>query len=156
SHAAPLLASPASRSYVRRARAEVHAGCDRARRSCDRLRSGPETAFWAGGDPPARLELEPIDAAVAQADAINVQRFGDDDVVGPARRKPSALREPGSAGESAALFVDGAADFNRAFEPDAGTLDGVRGEHRRSDSRLHVAGAASVNTAVANSGRKWI
>ena len=35
---------------------------------------------------PLRLDLEPVHAAMADADAVDVERLGDDDEVGPVAR----------------------------------------------------------------------
>ena len=60
------------------------------------------------------------------------------------------LRQPRRAGEAAALLVHGAADFDGAFELDAGTANRFDRIHRRGDAGLHVAGASPVDAAVAD------
>ena len=99
---------------------------------------------------PVRLHLEPVDAAVADADAIDAQRLGDDGEVGAVGAEPPLLRQPGDAGEAAALFVDRAADLDAAVQLDAGAPDRLDGEQRRGDAGLHVARAASPDPAVAD------
>ena len=84
-------------------------------------------------DPAARGHLEPVHAAMADADAIDVQRLGDDDEIGAPLRDASGLGQPRDAGEAAALFVDGAADLDRA----------------RAASRPARAIASAANTAAA-------
>ena len=87
---------------------------------------------------------------MADADAIDVERLGNDDEVGSPLRDPPALGEMRDAGEAAALFVHRAADLDRARQRDAGALDRFGGKHRRGDAGLHVADAAAVDPAVAH------
>ena len=111
-------------------------------------RADAEERHAAVRDAAARQHLEPVDAAVADADAVDVQRLGDDDVVGPLGAETPVLREPRDAGKAAALFVHGAADFDRAIQLDAGAADAFDGKERRGDAGLHVARAAAVDPAV--------
>ena len=108
-----------------------------------------EKRHAAVADAPGGGDLEPVDAAMADADAIDVERLGDDDVVGVARAQAPLLGQPRDAGEAAALLVDRAADLDRALQLDAGAPDRFGREHRRGDARLHVAGAAAVDPPVA-------
>ena len=96
------------------------------------------------------LELEPVDAAVAHADAVDAERLGDDDVVGAASVDAARLGEPGDAREAAALLVDAAAHLDAALELDAGALQALHGVDGGGNPRLHVAGAAAVETSVAH------
>ncbi len=96
------------------------------------------------------------DAAVADADAIDVQRLGDDHGVDSIRRQSLVFRQPGDTGEAAALFVDRPADFDRPLEGDAGAANRLCREHGRGDPRFHVARAAPVDAAVANHPAKRI
>ena len=77
-------------------------------------RARPEERHAAVRDAAARHHFEPVDAAMADADPIDVERLRDDDVVGPLGAEPAVLGEPGDAGEAAALFVHRAADLDRA------------------------------------------
>jgi hypothetical protein len=54
------------------------------------------------------LDLGPPDAAMAQADAVLVQRFGDDDVLDASARNSRALRQIGDAAIAAGFLVGGA------------------------------------------------
>ena len=99
-------------------------------------------------DASARQHFEPVHAAVADADAIDVQRLGDDDVVGPRGAEAAVLGEPGDAGKAAALFVDGAADFDRAVAARRRRGGCLRPQRAPRDSGLHVARSAAVNPPV--------
>ena len=103
-------------------------------------RADAEERHAAVRDAAARHHLEPVHAAMADADAIDVQRLGDDDVVGPRRAlmRPCS-REPGDAGKAAALLVDGAADLDGAVQLDAGAADRLGRVDRGGDAGLHVA-----------------
>jgi hypothetical protein len=87
---------------------------------------------------------------VTDADAIDVQRLGDDHEVGLSLRHAAALCQVRNAGEAAALFVHGAADLDGAGQRNAGTLDGLGGKERRRDARFHVARATAVDPSVAD------
>ena len=76
------------------------------------------------------------------------ERLGDDHEIGPSLRNPPDLGEVRHAGKAAALFVHGAADFQRPRQPHARARDRFSGEHRRRDTGLHVADAAAVNLSV--------
>ena len=106
--------------------------------------------------PTVRLDLEPVHAAVADADAVDVQRLGDDHVVASSGRQAAVFRKPGHASESAAFFVHRAADLDRPFELDASSANSLRGIHGRGDAGFHVARAAPVDAAVADRAGKWI
>jgi hypothetical protein len=93
---------------------------------------------------------------VTDADPVHVQRLGDDDVVGPHGAETPVLGEPRDAGKPAALFIHGAADFNRAIQRDAGAADAFDRKERRGDSGLHVARSAAVDPAVDDVTAKWI
>src|SRR5204863_5984158 len=96
----------------------------------------------------ARGDLGPIDAAVTDADAIYVERLGDDDVIGAVRGDQALIAELGDAGESAALLVDRAALFDAASQRQPGAADGLDGVDRRRDPGLLVRGAASPQTPL--------
>ena len=65
-------------------------------------------------DAPLGLDLAPPDAAVADADAVDVERLGDDHVVDAGLGEPAALGQPGDAAVAAGLLVAGAGDLDRA------------------------------------------
>ena len=98
----------------------------------------------------ARAHAAPVDAAMPDADAIDAERLGDDDVIGPRRRDPPGLGQPADAGEAAALLVDGAAHLDGAAERRAGAPQRLGGDHRGGEPRLHVGGAATVEQPVAD------
>ena len=92
--------------------------------------------------------FEPVDAAMADADAIDVEGLGNDHEIGPSLRNPPDLRKVRHAGKAAALFVHRAADFQRPRQPHARARDRFSREHRRRDTGLHVADAAAVDLPV--------
>ncbi len=99
-------------------------------------------------DPPVRGDLEPVDAPVADADAVHVEGLGDDDRVGPAPGHATLLGQPGHPGPAAALLVHGARDLYRAGQAHARPADRFGGVDRRRDPRLHVGGPAAVDAPV--------
>src|SRR5579863_6782037 len=101
-------------------------------------------------------DFEPIDAAMSEADAVDVQGFGDDDEVGAAARDQAVLGEVGHAGESAAFFVDRAALFDRATETHSGAADGFDGEDGGGDAGLLVGCAAAEDLAIRQGGTEGI
>ena len=62
------------------------------------------------------LDLGPPDAAMAEADAVLVERLGDDDVVDPRLREIALLGQVGDAAEAAGFLVDRAGNLDRARE----------------------------------------
>ena len=54
-------------------------------------RADAEKRHAAVRDAAAGQHLEPVDAAVADANAVDVERLGDDDVVGPLGAEPPVL-----------------------------------------------------------------
>src|SRR5688500_2969684 len=100
------------------------------------------------GDAAARFELEPVHAAMADADAIDVERLWNDDVINAIGTDAATFGQIRDTGKPAAFLVDGAAHLDRSGELDAGTANGVRGENRSRDACFHSAGAATVNAAV--------
>jgi hypothetical protein len=100
-------------------------------------------------NPPARRELEPVDAAVTGADPIDVERLRDDDVVGPRLRDTAHLGQVRDAGKAAALFVHGPADLDRARHRHAGARDGLGRKDGGRDAGFHVADTAADDAAVA-------
>ena len=56
-------------------------------------------------DPAMGFDLAPPHAAVADTDAVHVQRLRDDDVVDAGRGEPAAFRQPGDAAVASRLLV---------------------------------------------------
>ena len=104
----------------------------------------------AVGDPALGLDLGPPDAAVADADPVDVERLGDDDVVDPGAGEEAPLGQVGDPGEAAGFLVHRAGDLDRPGKRDAGLEDRLDRDHRSGDAALHVAGAAAVHLAVAD------
>ena len=115
-----------------------------------------EKGHAAMRDASVRGDFEPIDAPMSDADAIDVQRFRDDHVVGARGSNPLLLTEERHAGEPAAFLVDRAADFNAAVQAHACAANRFCGVYRSGDSGLHIAGAASVNAAAPDYAAKRI
>ena len=107
-------------------------------------------------DPPFRLDCEPVHAAMSDADAIDVERLGDDDEVSALLAETTVLGQPGDACKSAALLVDGATDLDGAVQLDSRTTDGLGGEDRGGKARLHIARSATPDPAVAHLAAKRI
>ena len=93
---------------------------------------------------------------MTDADAVDVQRLRNDHEIGASLRDPPLLRQVRDAGKSAALFVDRAADLDRAGQPDAGALERLGGKHRRRNAGFHVADTATVNFTVAHQAAEGI
>src|ERR1700688_2020123 len=58
--------------------------------------------------------LGPPHAAMSDADAIDIERLGDDDVVHARRGKPATLRQIMHSSVSARLFIDGSRNLEGA------------------------------------------
>src|SRR5207244_5974001 len=100
-------------------------------------------------NPTERLHLEPIDSAMAKADAVDVERLRDDDEVGAVAMHVAFLSEICHAGESAALFVDRAALLDAAMQAHSLASNGFDGINRGDDSGLLVGRASPIDFAVA-------
>ncbi len=118
---------------------------------------GADAKVWhrAMGDASVGSDLEPIDASMAEADAIFVGGFGDDDEVGFVFTDPAVTRHVGDPGKAAALFIDTAALFDGAVEAYPGAADGFDREDRGGDARFLVGDSAAVELAVADDGSEW-
>src|SRR6202021_3128269 len=57
--------------------------------------------------PPMGFYLGPPHAAMSDADAVDIERFGDDNVIHARRGKPATLRQIVHSAVSARLFIDG-------------------------------------------------
>ena len=94
------------------------------------------------------LDLGPPDAAMAEADAVLVQRFGNDDVVDLGLREIALLRQIGDAAEAARFLVDRAGNLDRARKIRIDVHERLDGDDRGGEPALHVAGAAAIDLAV--------
>ena len=101
---------------------------------------------------PVGFDLGPPHAAMADADAIDIERFGDDDVIDARRGKPAALRQIMHAAVAARLFVDGARDLERPRQSRAGVDQRFDRDDGRRKAALHVAGAPAVDSAFLHHG----
>ncbi len=104
-------------------------------------------------DPAERLDLEPINAAMAQADAIDVQRLRDDDEIGAIVVNVTLRGEVCHPGESAAFFVDRPALFDAPMEAHSRTANCFDCVNRGHDARFLVGSASAVDLAVAEGAR---
>ncbi len=100
------------------------------------------------GDAAPGFDLGPPDAAMAEADAVLVERLGDDDVIDARARQDALLGEIGDAAIAAGFLVGGAGDFDGAGMVWTEIEEGLDGDDGGSEPTLHVAGAAPVNLAV--------
>ncbi len=99
-------------------------------------------------DAPERLDLRPPHAAVPEADAVLVQRFGDDDVLHAAGREPALLRQVRDAAIAARLLVRRAGNLDGPVEAGADVGKNLGRDDRGGEPALHVAGAAAIDPAV--------
>src|ERR1700730_13668526 len=93
------------------------------------------------------FNLGPPHAAMADADAIDVERFRDDDVIDARRGKPAALRQIVHAAVAPRLFVDGAGDLERTRQR-AGVDQRFDRDDGRRKASLHVASAPAIDSAL--------
>jgi hypothetical protein len=84
------------------------------------------------------------------ADPVDVEGLRDDGVVGPALRDAPLLGQVGDSREAPALLVDRPADLDRAGQNGPGPPERLAGMDRGRDARLHVAGPAAPDLAVAD------
>ena len=95
-------------------------------------------------------DLAPVDAAVADRDAVDAERLRDDDEILPVGRQHALAGQPRHAGEPAALLVDGGADLDRPLERHAGPADRLGREDGGSEAPLHVRAPAPVDAVAAH------
>jgi hypothetical protein len=79
---------------------------------------------------------------MAQADAVLVQGFGDDDVLDRVRVKPSLTCQTGNPAEAARVFIRRCADVDGTLKAGVGGDEGFSGDDAGGKPALHVAGAA--------------
>src|SRR5690606_35749578 len=102
------------------------------------------------GDAAMGLDLAPPDAAMAETDAVDIERLGNHHVIDAGLREEAAAGEIGNAAIAARFLVDRSGDLDRARKPRRHLDQRFRGDDRRRDSALHVAGAAAIDPAVAD------
>ena len=90
-----------------------------------------------------RGDFEPIHAAMSQADAVDVERLGDDHEVGAIAADIAVFSQIRHARESAALFVDGSALLHGAGQIDARAPDRFDAIDRRGDTGFLIGDAAA-------------
>ncbi len=108
------------------------------------------------GDAALRLDLGPPDAAMAKADPVLVQGFGDDDVLDTFGREPALFGEVGDPAETARFLVGGGADLDRAAKAGADGDECLGGNDAGRKPALHVAGAAPVDAVPLDPGPERI
>ena len=96
------------------------------------------------------LDLGPPDAAMAEADAVLVERLGDDDVIDARLREVALPRQVGDAAEAAGFLVDRAGNLDGAGKIRVDLHEGFDRDDRGGEPALHVAGAAAIDPAVAD------
>ena len=111
-------------------------------------RAVAQKGHGAMGDAAPGFHLGPPDAAMAQADAVLVQRFGDDDVLDPVRVKPALSGQPGYPAEAAGFLIRSGADFDGPAKAGVGGNKGFGGDDAGSKPPLHVAGAAPIDAVA--------
>jgi hypothetical protein len=102
------------------------------------------------------LDLRPPHAAMTDADPIDVEGLGDDDVIDARRREPAPLGEIMNAAVAARLLVDGARDLERAGQRLAAVDESLHRDDGGGDAALHVAGAAAEHLSVPHDSRKRV
>src|SRR5690606_21082207 len=115
-----------------------------------------EEGHRAVGDAAPGLDLGPPDAAVAEADAVLVERLGNDHVLDPVGREPAAFGQIGDAAEAARFLVGGGADLDGAAVAGAGGEEGFGGDDAGGEPALHVAGAAAVDAVALDLGAERV
>ncbi len=73
-----------------------------------------EERHRAVGDPAEGLDLGPPDAAMADADPVDIERLGNDHMVDPRLGEEALPREPGDSAIAAGFLVDRAGDLESA------------------------------------------
>src|SRR5215831_3262420 len=99
-------------------------------------------------DASMRLDFRPPNAAMADANAIDIERLGNDDVIHARAGEPAALGEIGDAAITAGFFVDGSRDLDRAGELHAAVEQRFHRDHGGRKPAFHVAGTAPINLSV--------
>ena len=100
--------------------------------------------------------FEPIHAAMADTDAVDVRRLGDDHKVGPIFVDESAPRQTGNPRKATAFLVHRAALLDGSMQSNASAPDRLNRENRRRDPGLLVARAATVEFAAADQGTERV
>ena len=101
-------------------------------------------------DAAQRFDLRPPHAAMADADAVDVQGLGNDHVIDARLREPAAFGEISHAAIAAGFFIDRSGNLDGAGQFDAGIDQRFDRHDRRCDAALHIARAAAIDLAVAH------
>src|SRR5262249_16292797 len=93
-------------------------------------------------------------AAVTETDVVNLQRLGNDHVVGALRADVALLHQVAHAcvAVAGALLIRYQAVLDAAAQAESGTPERLDGVDLRSDAALHVGDTATVDTPIANLG----
>src|SRR4030088_3566061 len=92
--------------------------------------------------------LGPPHAAMPDADAIDIERLGDDDVIDARRGKPGTFRQIGHSAVSTRPFIDGAGNLERSRQLWDGGDQCFDRDERRRETALHVACAPPIDPAL--------
>jgi hypothetical protein len=106
--------------------------------------------------PPVSLYLGPPHAAMTDADAINIERFGNDDMIDARRGKPAALRQIMHSAVPARLFIDGTRNLERPRQCRGGFEQCLHRDDGSREPALHIAGAPAIDSAVLHHGRERV
>src|SRR6185312_14660933 len=93
-------------------------------------------------------DLRPPDAAMAEADAILVERFGDDDVIDFRLREIAELGQVGDAAETAGFLVRRARNLDGAGKIRIGIEESFDSDNRGGEPALHVTGTPPINPPI--------
>src|SRR5690606_19063023 len=99
-------------------------------------------------DPPQRFDFRPPHAAMPEADAVLVERLGNDDVLHALGREVTLLGKPGDPAIAARLLVRGGGNLDGAAIVGTHRGEGLRRDNRGRESAFHVAGAATIDLAI--------
>src|SRR5271165_7587814 len=119
-------------------------------------RAIPQKRHRAVRHPSMGFYFGPPHAAMSDADSIDIERLGDDDVIDARRREPTALRQVMHSPISARFFVGGARYLQRSGQPCVAVDQGFDGDDGRREPALHVACAPAVDLAVDDRGAEGV
>src|SRR5450756_194303 len=99
-------------------------------------------------DASLRRHLEPIHAAMSEADSIRIRRLRNDHVVRLVLPNPALPCEISNACETAALLIHTSALLDRSLQPHACTSNRLNREDRGCNSGLLVRYSAAIKFAI--------